>query len=85
MLMTHDAELNVTPPTEPTRSAAAERMRRHRQRRQNGMRCLMVELREAEIDALVHKRLLVAEMPNEVNAVLEALYEHLEQTLDARP
>jgi hypothetical protein len=43
--MTQDAELAVTPPTEPARSAAAERMRLHRERRRNGMRCLTIELK----------------------------------------
>src|SRR5262249_5111868 len=43
------------------------------------------ELRETEIDALIHKGLLKTETRNDVNAVLEALYEHLERTLDARP
>src|SRR5215813_9433922 len=42
----------------PTRTAAAERMRRHRQRRRDGPRCLVIELRETEIDALIRKGLL---------------------------
>ena len=83
--MAHDAELRVTPPTEPTRSAAAQRMRLHRERRRNGMRCLMVELRVTEIDGLVHKGLLKSEARNDVNAVLEAIYAHLERTLDSAP
>src|SRR5689334_8978504 len=33
-------------------SAAAERMRRHRDRRRQGLRCLTIELRETEIEAL---------------------------------
>jgi hypothetical protein len=41
--MAHDAELTVTPPAEPARSAAAKRMRRHRERRRDGMRCLLIE------------------------------------------
>ena len=32
-------------------SPAASRMRRHRQRRRDGLRCLVIELRETEIDA----------------------------------
>jgi len=36
---------------DPRPSPAAERMRR--QRRRDGFRCLMVELRETEIDALI--------------------------------
>ena len=41
--------------TKRVHSTAAERMRRHRQRRSRNLRCLMVELREREIDALIHR------------------------------
>jgi hypothetical protein len=45
--MTHNAELTVTPPPpERAGSAAAERMRLHRERRRQGLRCLTIELRE---------------------------------------
>ena len=82
--MTYDAELTVTPPTkEPdARSAAAERMRRHRERRRMGLRCLMIEVRETEIDALVRAGLLGAEMRNDPVSIIEALYAHLNRTLD---
>jgi hypothetical protein len=40
-----------------TRTAAAERMRRYRQRRRDGLRCLIIELRETEIDDLIRKGL----------------------------
>jgi hypothetical protein len=55
--MAHDAEVTPIPPTtEPaTRSAAAERTRRYRQRRRSGLRCLTIQLRETEIDVLVCK------------------------------
>ena len=42
------------------RSPAAERMRLHRERKKSGMRCLMIELRETEIDALIRKGFLKA-------------------------
>ena len=61
---------------------AAERMRRHRERRREGMRCLTVELHETEIDALVQRGLLRAETRNDQNAIADALYDHLERTLD---
>ena len=84
--MTHDPELTVTPPTtEPARSAAAERMRRHRERRRDGLRCLTIELRETEIDALVRIGLLRAEMRNDQNSIIEGLYVHLDRTLDFTP
>ena len=49
--MAHDAELMASRPATATPSATAERMRLHRERRRNGLRCLMIELRETEIDA----------------------------------
>jgi hypothetical protein len=64
----------------PSISAAAERMRRHRQRRRDGLRCLNVELRETEIDALVRIGFLKAETRNDPHAIREALYEYLDQT-----
>jgi hypothetical protein len=64
-------------------SLAAERMRRHRQRRRDGLRCLMVELRETEIDVLVGLKLLTAEMRNDPEAVSDALYAFLDRTLGA--
>jgi hypothetical protein len=81
--MTHDAEITPIPPaTKPAaRSAAAERMRLHRERRRQGLRCLMIELRETEIDALIPNGLLKAETRNDPSAVSEALYDFLDRTL----
>jgi hypothetical protein len=79
--ITHHAELTVTPPAEPARSAAAERMRRHRERRRKGLRCLVIELFEREIDMLVRMELLRAEMRNDATAITEALYAHFDRTL----
>ena len=68
--------------TEPaTCTAAAERMRRHRQRRRDGLRCLVIELRETEIDELIRKGLLKPETRNDTAAIIEALYAHLVTTL----
>ena len=84
--MAHDADLTLTPAsTEPARSGAAERMRLHRERRRNGRRCLTIELRETEIDALVCMGLLRGEMRNDVNAITDALYAHFDRTLDLTP
>jgi hypothetical protein len=41
--------------------------------------------RETEIDALISKRLLPAETRNNLKAVREALYAHLDSTLGATP
>jgi hypothetical protein len=68
----------ITPPISPT----AERMRRHRERRRDGLRCLMVELRETEIGELIRMGLLKLETRNDANAILQALYVHLDRTLD---
>jgi hypothetical protein len=71
----------LTPPStaEPeTRTAAAERMRRHRQRRRDGFRCLMIELRETEIDALISNGLLAAHNRQDYESVQSALYAFLD-------
>ena len=85
--MTHYAESTATPSTNAPAapSAAAQRMRLHRERRRHGLRCLTIELREMEIDALIRRGLLNTEMRNDPNAVVEALYAHLERTLGSTP
>ena len=86
--MTRDAEMTrAAPSTGPVAalSPAAERMRLFRERRRKGLRCVMVQLRETEVDALIHKGMLNAEMRNDANSVIEALYAHLERTLDSTP
>ena len=62
-------------------SPAAERMRRHRERRRDGLRCLTIELRETEIDALIDKGWLKPETRNDPRAVKEALYAYLDHNL----
>jgi hypothetical protein len=42
-------------------SSAAERMRRHRKRRRNGLRCLPIEISETDIEGLTRLGLLPAE------------------------
>ena len=74
------------PNTAPvTHSPAAERMRRHRERRRDGLRCLTIELRVTEIDALVRNGFLKADARNDPDAIRDALYSHLDRTLDAMP
>lgn len=67
----------------PAPHPATERMRRHRERRRAGFRCLTIELHNTEIDALVRKGLLTAVTRHDRNAVLYALYAYLESTLGA--
>jgi hypothetical protein len=72
----------IAPTHEPiARSAAAVRMRLHRERRRNGMRSLWVELHVTEIDAFVSIGLLQVETRNDPNAIRAALYGYLERTL----
>jgi hypothetical protein len=60
---------------------AAVRMRRYRDRRTKGLRCLTIELRETEIDELMRKGLLKPETRNNTNAILKALYAYFDHTL----
>jgi len=72
----------IPPTTEPAAlSAAAERMRRHRQRRRDGLRCFMIELRETEIDAFIRKGLLELENRHDYDSVQAALYAFLDRAL----
>ena len=81
--MTQNPEMVVT--TVPARSAAAERMRQHRERRQQGLRCLMIEISETQIEGLIRQGSLPAEWRNESFAVSWAVYDHLDRTLVQRP
>ena len=49
-------------------------MRRHRQRRRDGLRCLIIELRETEIDALISNGLLAAEDRQDYDSLQSAFY-----------
>jgi hypothetical protein len=80
--MSHDIEMSVVPATAPlSRSPAAERMRSHRERRRKGLRCLTIELRETEIGVLIQKGLLKSDARNDLYAIRDALYAHLDRTL----
>jgi len=75
----------MNPPTAVPRSSAAERMRRHRERRLLGFRCVTLQVRDREIDTLIQRGLLRPEMRNDVHEIREALYTHLDRTLGALP
>jgi hypothetical protein len=68
-------------PKPQSQSPPAERMRLHRERRRKGLRCIMIELRETEIDALVRRGSLKEAGRNDLNAIRESLYSFLDQTL----
>ena len=76
--MTQDAKVTATA---VIRSPAAERMRQHRERRRQGLRCLMIEISETQIGGLVRAGLLPAEWRDYAGPVSCALYEHLDRTL----
>jgi hypothetical protein len=63
------------------RSPAADRMRLHRERKKNGMRCLMIELRETEIDALIRKGFLTADTRNDTSEIIDAIYAYFDREL----
>ena len=76
-----EPSINITAKTVVAREAAAERMRRCRARRRAGFRCFMVELHRTEIDTLVRRGLLRADERDDEGAVVDALSQHIEQTL----
>ena len=47
-------------------------MRRYRQRRRDGLRCVTVQLRETEVDMLICRALLKPEMRHNKNAIINA-------------
>ena len=63
----------AAPPTR-SRSPGAERMRRHRDRRQKGLRCVRIELRETEIDVLIRRGRLADDSRGDLAAVRKALH-----------
>jgi hypothetical protein len=82
--MSEHTEMSSGTATTPiTCSAAANRMRAHRDRRRKGLRCIRIELRETEVDVLIRKGLLRPDARNDLNAVVHALYDHLDATLSA--
>jgi hypothetical protein len=80
LIMPH--EFRVVREHEYEPSLSAIRMRQTRKRRRDGLRCLRIELRETEVDALVDNGLLNPDARNNRSAVLNALYSFLEQRLD---
>ena len=65
----------------PPPSAAARRMRRHRERRRKGLRCVSIELHEAEINQFIRRRRLAAEDREDPEALRRTLREYFHDTL----
>jgi hypothetical protein len=60
---------------------ATKRMRQHRERKKSGMRCVLIELRATEIDALIKKKFLNADVRNDKGEITDALYAYFDQEL----
>ena len=63
------------------RSAAAARMRLHRERNRLGFRCVSVQLRVTQIRELVRRGLLPGDAQNDPYAIVKALHNYLDRTL----
>jgi hypothetical protein len=82
--MSEHAEMSSEPMSPPVEcSGAAERMRAHRQRRQAGLRCVTIELRETEVTELIRRKLLDTDARHDLNAIRKALHRHLDVSLGA--
>jgi SOS response regulatory protein OraA/RecX len=62
-------------------SPSAARMRRHRQRKREGMRSLQIELRETDVDALIESGFLDERSRDDANAIIRALYKLFDDIL----
>jgi hypothetical protein len=82
--MVNDLETAETSPPTIERSAAALRMQRHRARRRRGLRCLLIELREAEIDQFVRRKRLSAGDREDPEALRRTLREYLHDTPESQ-
>jgi hypothetical protein len=71
----------MNPEVVAIRSAGAVRMARHRNRRQKGLRCVTIELRETEIDVLIRRGWLAPDSRGDLGAIKRALYGFLDDTL----
>ena len=84
--MSQHAEMNngpKSPRIASSSSAAAERMRYHRERRREGLRCVTIELRETEVTELIRRKLLEANARHDLHAIRKALHRHLDESLGA--
>jgi cytochrome oxidase assembly protein ShyY1 len=66
-------------------SPAARRMRRHRKRRAEGLRCVTILIRETDVDVLVGRGWLKPEMRNIRTAISNAVHELLDEIVSAVP
>ena len=69
------------PNVEAQRTDAAERMRRYRERKKSGLRCLLVEVHDDEVRELETRGYLPAGCSDDPEAVAQAFYQFLDDTL----
>ncbi len=79
--MTESVATPIVANTKIARTRGAERMRRCRQRRRDGLRCYSLDVRDSEIEALVRRGLLLASEKTNRTAVIKAMYAFLDRTL----
>jgi hypothetical protein len=79
--MSEHAEMSSGATALPIACSAAKRMRYHRERRREGLRCITIELRETEIDELIRRKLLQADARNDICAIRDGLHAHFDRTL----
>jgi hypothetical protein len=66
-------------------SSGAERMRIARERKRKGLRCITVEVRQAEIDELVRRGYLIETERYDLHAIRAALHRHFDASLNPDP
>jgi hypothetical protein len=74
-------QVDDRPQTGSARSAAARRMARCRARRREGLRCVLILLREAEVDVLVRRGRLSNEERANPAAIRKAVHGFLDDYL----
>jgi hypothetical protein len=62
-------------------ATSKDRMRLTRQRRRQGLRCVVIEIREREIDALIRRKRLAPDDHANLAAIRKALYGFLDDNL----
>ena len=73
--------LSDRPPDNTAASPGALRMARHRDRRRKRLKCIMIELHEAEIDTLIRSGRLSHDNRADPATVRKALYAFLDDAL----
>ena len=67
------------------RSSVAERMRRHRQRRRDGLKCYIVQVRLSELDELIRRGLLQPDCRDNPHDVIDAIHQFFDENLSGNP